>query len=137
MRALELISIMLTCISWRTITVNLLTHRHAITRAWAVMYLFTFKFNVWHLNKWLSDRNIHKIFSMKTLMHTTTSSKTTHIIKTSLIKQWYTWHAWTGAINAVDTVMMLILVLLGYVCSILHALCSVFDQYIFHYCIML
>jgi len=56
-----------------------------------------------------SDRNIHKIFSMKTLMHTTTSSKTTHIIKTSLIKQYYTWHARTGANNAADTNMLPIL----------------------------
>jgi hypothetical protein len=28
-------------------------------------------------------------------------------------------------------------VLLLYVCSILHAICSVLDQYMFHYCIML
>jgi hypothetical protein len=44
---------------------------------------------MYDLNTWLSDRNIHKIFFMKTLMHTNTSSKTTHNIKTSLIKQCY------------------------------------------------
>jgi len=33
-----------------------------------------------------SDRNIHKLFSIKTLMHTNTSSKTTYNIKTLLIK---------------------------------------------------
>jgi hypothetical protein len=93
MRALELNSIMLTRLSWRTRTVNLLTHRHAITRAWVVMYPCTFKFNVWQLNTWLSDRNIHKHFFMKTLMHTNTSSKTTPSLKTSLIKQCYTWYA--------------------------------------------
>jgi len=43
---------------------------------------------------WPSDRNIHKIFFMKTIMHTNTSSKTTHSINTSLIKQCYTWYAW-------------------------------------------
>jgi len=32
------------------------------------------------------DRNIHKLFSNKTFMHTNTSSKTTHNIKPSLIK---------------------------------------------------
>jgi hypothetical protein len=31
-----------------------------------------------------SDRNIHKLFSIETLMHTNTSSKTTHNIKTML-----------------------------------------------------
>jgi hypothetical protein len=133
---------MLTCLSYRTIIVNLLTHRHAITRAWAVMY------------PWLSDKNIHKLFSIKTLMHTNTSSKTTHILKTSLIKQCYTWYAWTGANNAADTDMLLILLYCWYwyaadtvmlliywycwyVCSILRAQCSVLDQYIFHYCITL
>jgi hypothetical protein len=33
-----------------------------------------------------SDINIHKLFSIEILMHTNTSSKTTHSIKTSLIK---------------------------------------------------
>jgi hypothetical protein len=36
-----------------------------------------------------------------------------------------------------DTADIDMLILLGYICSILHALCSVLDQYIFHYCIML
>jgi len=76
MKALELNSIMLTCLSWRIITVNLLTHRHVITRVWAVMYPCTFKFNVWHLNTWLSDRNIHKHFSLKTLIHKNITHKT-------------------------------------------------------------
>jgi hypothetical protein len=44
---------------------------------------------MYDINTWLSDRNIHKIFFMKTLMHTNTSSKTTHNIKTSLTKQCY------------------------------------------------
>jgi hypothetical protein len=60
------------------------------------------------------DRNIHKIFFMKTLMHTTTSSKTTHIIKTSLIKQCYTWYAWIGANNTADTDMLIILLCCWY-----------------------
>jgi hypothetical protein len=33
-----------------------------------------------------SDINIHKLFLIETLMHTNTSSKTTHSIKRSLIK---------------------------------------------------
>jgi len=33
-----------------------------------------------------SDKNIHKLFSIKTLIHTNTFSKTTHSIKASLIK---------------------------------------------------
>jgi glycerol-3-phosphate acyltransferase PlsY len=61
-----------------------------------------------------SDRNIHKVFSMKTLMHTNTSSKTTYSIKTSLIKQCYIWCAWTGANNAADTDMLLILLYCWY-----------------------
>jgi len=40
----------------------------------------------------------------------------------------------TGYADTLDTDM---LILLGYVYSILHALCSVPDQYMFHYCIML
>jgi hypothetical protein len=62
----------------------------------------------------LSDRNMHKLFFIKTLMHTNTSSKTTHSIKTSLIKQCYTWYAWTGANNAADTDMLLILLCCWY-----------------------
>jgi hypothetical protein len=104
-----------------------------------------------------SDRNIHQIFFMKTLMHTNTSSKTTHSIKTSLIKQCYICYAWTGANNVADIVMLLILIwcwycwywyaadtvmlliywYCWYVCSILHAQYFVLDQYIFHYCITL
>jgi len=61
-----------------------------------------------------SDRNIHKIFFMKTLMHTNTSSKTTHSIKTSLIKQCYMCYAWTGANNAANTDMLLILLCCWY-----------------------
>jgi hypothetical protein len=69
---------------------------------------------MYDLNTWLSDRNIHKIFFMKTLMHTNTSSKTTHNIKTSLTKQCYICYAWTGANNAADTVMLLILLCCWY-----------------------
>jgi hypothetical protein len=69
---------------------------------------------MYDLNTWLSDRNIHKIFFMKTLMHTNTSSKTTHSIKTSLTKQCYICYAWTGANNAADTVMLLILLCCWY-----------------------
>jgi len=46
MWALELNSIMLTHFSWKTITINLLTHRHDITRTWAIMNSCTFKFDV-------------------------------------------------------------------------------------------
>jgi hypothetical protein len=135
MRALELNSIMLTRLSWRTITVNLLTHRYAITHTWAVMYPCTFKFNVWHLNKCDYPIEIYiSVFHLRHLCIPTRLVKATHNIKTSLIKQCYTWYAWTGATDTADTD---ILILLGYVCSILHALCSVLDQYIFHYCITL
>jgi hypothetical protein len=121
MRALELNSIMLTRLSWWTRTVNLLTHRHAITRTWVVMYPCTFKFNVWQLNTWLSDRNIHKRFFMKTLMHTNTSSKTTHSIKTPLIKQFYTWYACLNVLlilpQCADTVTLI---------CMLYTTCSMF-----------
>jgi nitrate reductase alpha subunit len=70
--------------------------------------------SMYDLNTWLSDRNMHKLYSIKTLMHTNTSSKTTHSIKTSLIKQCYTWYAWTGANNAADTDMLLILLCCWY-----------------------
>jgi hypothetical protein len=69
---------------------------------------------MYDLNTWLSDRNIHKIFFMKTLMHTNTSSKTTHNIKTTLTKQCYISYAWTGANNAADTDMLLILLCCWY-----------------------
>jgi hypothetical protein len=69
---------------------------------------------MYDLNTWLFDRNIHKIFFMKTLMHTNTSSKTTHSIKTSLTKQCYICYAWTGANNAADTDMLLILICCWY-----------------------
>jgi hypothetical protein len=138
MRARELNSIMLTRLSWRTRTVNLLTHRHAITRTWAVMYPRTFKFNVWYLNICDHPIEIHiSAFHLRHLCISTRLVKATHNIKTSLIKQCYTCYAWTGATDTADTDMLLILILLGYVCSILHALCSVLDQYMFHYCIML
>jgi hypothetical protein len=110
MRALELNSIMLTCLSWRTITVNLLTHRHAITRTWIVMYPCTFKFNVWHLNTCDHPIEIYiSAFNLRHLCIPTRIVKSTHNIKTSLIKQWYTWYAWTGAIDTTDTDMLLIL----------------------------
>jgi hypothetical protein len=51
---------------------------------------------------------------MKTLMHTNTSSKTTHSIKTTLTKQCYICYAWTGANNAADTDMLLILLCCWY-----------------------
>jgi len=70
--------------------------------------------SMYDLNTWLSDRNIYKIFFMKTLMHTNTSSKTIHSIKTSLIKQCYICYAWTGANNAADTDMLLILLCCWY-----------------------
>jgi hypothetical protein len=46
---------------------------------------------------------------MKTLMHTNTSSKTTHSIKTTLTKQCYICYAWTRANNVADTDMLLLL----------------------------
>jgi hypothetical protein len=149
MRALELNSIMLTSLSWWTRTVNLLTHKHVITRTWVVMYPCTLKFNVWHLNTWLSDRNIHKRFSWRHLCIPTRLVKATHNIKTSLIKQCYTWYACLNVLLILpqcvaDTASMccwyclnVLILLLWYVCSILHAQCSVLNQYIFHYCIML
>jgi len=70
--------------------------------------------SMYDLNTWLSDRNIHKIFFMKTLMHTNTSRKTTHSIKTSLIKQCYICYAWIGANNAADIDMLLILLCCWY-----------------------
>jgi hypothetical protein len=70
--------------------------------------------SMYDLNTWLSNRNIHKIFFMKTLMHTNTSSKTTHNIKTSFTKQCYICYAWTGANNTADTDMLLILLCCWY-----------------------
>jgi hypothetical protein len=132
---------MLTRLSWRTITVNLFTHRHAITRTWTVMYPCTFKFNVWYLNTCDHPIEIYmSAFHLRHLCIPTSLVKTTYNIKTSLIKQCYTWYAWNWGYwyywywYASETD---ILILLGYVCYILHALCSVLDQYIFHYCIML
>jgi len=93
MRALELNSIMLTRISWTTI--NLLIHRHAITRTWAVMYPCTFKFNVWYLNTCDHPIEIYiSAFHLRHLCIPTRLVKATYNIKTSLIKQWYTWYAW-------------------------------------------
>jgi hypothetical protein len=63
---------------------------------------------MYDLNTWLSDRNIHKIFFMKTLMHTNTSSKTTYNIKTSLIKQCY------NAMHELGLIMLLILICCWY-----------------------
>jgi hypothetical protein len=101
MRALELNSIMLTRLSWRTRIVNLLTHRHAITRTWAVMNPCTFKFNVWHLNTCDYPIEIYiSAFHLRHLCIPTCLVKATHNIKTSLIKQCYTWYAWTKSIGA-------------------------------------
>jgi hypothetical protein len=112
MWALELNSIMLTRLSWRTRTVNLLTHRHAITLTWAVMYPCTFKFNVWHFNTCVHLIEIYiSAFHLRHLCIPTRLVKTTHNIKTSLIKQCYTWNAWTGV---TDTDMLLILLILIY-----------------------
>jgi hypothetical protein len=86
-------------------------------------------------------------FHLRHLCIPTRLVKATHNIKTSLIKQCYTWYAWLGLLGLPSptmliTAVLLCLLLLYYcttvdVCSILHALCSVLDQYIFHYCIML
>jgi hypothetical protein len=118
----------------RTRTINLLTHRHAITPTWAIMNSCTFKFNVWHLNTrdypieiYISD------FHLRHLCIPTHLVKATHNIKTSLMKQCYTWCAW-------NCVCWYYWYWYAYYCwcmLILHALCSVLDQYIFHYCIML
>jgi hypothetical protein len=100
---------MLTRLSWRTITVNLLTHRHAITRTWAVMYPCTFKFNVWHFNTCDHPIEIYiSAFYLRHLCIPTRLVKTIH--KTSLIKQCYIWYAWTGATDATDTDMLQILI---------------------------
>jgi hypothetical protein len=53
-------------------------------------------------------------FHLRYLCILTRLVKTTHNIKTSLIKQCYTWHAWTGANNAADTDMLLILLCCWY-----------------------
>jgi hypothetical protein len=101
---------MLTCLSWRTITVNLLTHRHAITRTWAVTYPCTFKFNVWYLNTCNHPIEIYiSAFHLRHLSISTRLEKVTHNIKTSLIKQCYTWYAWNGANNAADSVIMILI----------------------------
>jgi hypothetical protein len=106
---------MLTCLSWRTRTVNLLTHKHAITCTWVVMYPCTFKFNVWYLNTCNHPIEIYvSAFHLRHLCILTRLVKTTHNIKTSLIKQCYTWYAWTGANNAADTDMLLILLCFWY-----------------------
>jgi hypothetical protein len=86
-------------------------------------------------------------FHLRHLCIPTRLVKTTHNIKTSLIKQCYTWYAWLGLLGRLSPTMLitavLLCILLLYccttvdVCSILHALCSVLDQYMFHYCIML
>jgi hypothetical protein len=91
---------MLTRLSWRTITVNL-PDMPLLAPGQSCIHVLSS--SMYDLNTWLSDRNTHKIFFMKTLMHTNMSSKTTHSIKTSLIKQCYIWYAWTGANNAADT----------------------------------
>jgi hypothetical protein len=79
-------------------------------------------------------------FHLRHLCISTRLVKATHNIKTFLTKQCYTWHAWPWLIIthcAANPVTLLILLLLlalslvGYVCSILHALCSVLDQYIY------
>jgi hypothetical protein len=74
--------------------------------------------SMYDLNTWLSDRNIHKIFFMKTFMHTNTSSKTTHNIKTSLTKQCYICYACLNVLlilpQCADTVTLLILICCWY-----------------------
>jgi hypothetical protein len=115
MRALKLNLIMLTRLSWRTITVNLFTHIHAITRTWAVMYLCTFKFNVWHLNTCNHLIEIYiSAFHLRHLCIPTHLVKVIHNIKTSLIKQCYIWYAWTGATDVADTDMLQILICYWY-----------------------
>jgi len=49
------------------------------------------------------------VFHLRHLCISTCLVKATHNIKTSLIKQCYTCYAWTGANNAADTDMLLIL----------------------------
>jgi hypothetical protein len=106
---------MLTRLSWRTRAVNLLTHRHAITRTWVVMYPCTFKFNVWHLNTCDHPIEIYiSAFHLRHLYISTRLVKATHNIKISLIKQCYIWYAWTGANNAADADMLLILLCCWY-----------------------
>jgi hypothetical protein len=80
-------------------------------------------------------------FHLRHLCIPTRLVKSTHNIKTSLIKQCYTWYAWLGLLGLRSPTMLitdvLLCILLLYccttvdVCSILHAQCSVFDQYIF------
>jgi hypothetical protein len=106
---------MLTRLSWRTITVNFLTHRHAITCTWRVMYPCTFKFNVWYLNTCNHPIEIYiSAFHLRHLCIPTRLVKAIHNLNTSLIKQCYTWYAWTGANNAADTDMLLILLCFWY-----------------------
>jgi hypothetical protein len=51
-------------------------------------------------------------FPLKLLCILTRLVKATHNIKTSLIKQCYTWYVWTGATDTADTDMLLILLIL-------------------------
>jgi hypothetical protein len=124
MRVLELNSIMLTRLFWRIRTVNLPTHRHAITRTWAFMYPCTFKFNVWYLNTCGHPIEIYiSAFHLRHLCIPTRLVKATHNIKPSLIKQCYTWYAWTRATDT-DTLLILIYYTTG-VCM-LYTTCSMF-----------
>lgn len=62
---------------------------------WAVMHPCTFKFNVKHLNTCDYPIEIYiSAFHLRHLCILTRLVKGTHNIKTSLIKQCYTWYAW-------------------------------------------
>lgn len=85
----------------------------------------------------LDDSSIHKLFAIKTLRHTNMSSKL-HIVIMKTI------HNINHAIYAMHAAVLLWVLgplrsitglLLGY--CMLYALCSVFEQEVFHYCIML
>jgi hypothetical protein len=85
-------------------------------------------------------------FHLRHLYISTRLVKATHNIKTSLIKQCYTWYAWLGLLGRRSPTMLitvvLLCILLLYCCTavlllyyMLYALCL--TSICFHYCIML
>jgi len=77
------------------------------------MYPCIFKFNVWYLNTCDHPIEIYiSAFHLRHLCIPTRLIKAIHNIKTILIKQCYIWYAWTGATDAADTDMLLILLIL-------------------------
>jgi hypothetical protein len=117
---------MLTRLSWRTRTVNLLTDRHAITRTWTIMNPCTFKFNVWHLNTYDYPIEIYiSVFHLRHLCIPTRLVKATHNIKTSLMKQCYTWYAWNWEFDNCCLTVYTVALLLYYCWCMLYTTYSI------------